>query len=158
VAIDHDRIVAVGESSSPAIRDLLPAARDLGDVAILPGLINSHTHLEFSDCNRPLGTDGMVFPDWIRLVVEHQQRRRAQLRVRSRVPPQIDRLQNALRSGIVESKYSSITTIGDIESGINSTFRSDVFEEHLPPFELINFLEVIALKERQTGDAAKHLS
>ncbi len=41
VAIDHDRIVAVGESSSPAIRDLLPAARDLGDVAILPGLINS---------------------------------------------------------------------------------------------------------------------
>ncbi len=70
VAIDHDRIVAVGESSSPEIQDLLPAARDLGDVAILPGFINSHTHLEFSDLKSPLGTSGMSFPDWIRLVVE----------------------------------------------------------------------------------------
>src|SRR6185503_14753417 len=72
VAIDHDRIVAVGESSSPAIRDLLPAARDLGDVAIFPGLINSHTHLEFSDLRQPLGSAGMLFPDWIRLVIEQR--------------------------------------------------------------------------------------
>ena len=67
VAIDHDRIVAIGEASSPAIHDLLPAARDLGDVAILPGFINPHTHLEFSDlrsaagdireCRFPIGFD-----------------------------------------------------------------------------------------------------
>ena len=75
VAIDHDRIVAVGESSSPAMHDLLPAARDLGDVAILPGFVNPHTHLEFSDLRQPLGTPGMAFPDWIRLVVEYQRQR-----------------------------------------------------------------------------------
>ena len=74
VAIDHDRIVAVGESSSPAIRDLLPAARDLGDVAILPGLINSHTHLEFSELRQPLAIPGIAFPEWIRYAVKYQRR------------------------------------------------------------------------------------
>src|SRR5262245_10891343 len=75
VAIDHDRLVAVGQSSSPSMRDLLPAARDLGDVAILPGLVNPHTHLEFSDLPQPLGTPGIAFADWIRLVVKNRRQR-----------------------------------------------------------------------------------
>ena len=63
VTIARDRIVAVGENRSghPAV--------DLGDVAILPGLINPHTHLEFSDLAEPLGRAGMAFPDWITEVV-----------------------------------------------------------------------------------------
>ena len=49
VTIAGDRIVAVGENRSgrPAV--------DLGDVAMLPGLVNPHTHLEFSHLARPLG-------------------------------------------------------------------------------------------------------
>src|SRR5690242_15052192 len=42
---------------------------DLGDVALLPGLINAHTHLEFSLLEQPLGRPGMSFPDWIAEVV-----------------------------------------------------------------------------------------
>jgi cytosine/adenosine deaminase-related metal-dependent hydrolase len=42
---------------------------DLGDAALLPGLVNCHTHLEFSDLKNPLGKPGMPFVEWIRLVI-----------------------------------------------------------------------------------------
>jgi len=48
VTIEGDRIVAVGENV------LGTRPRDLGNVAILPGLVNTHAHLEFSNLDRPL--------------------------------------------------------------------------------------------------------
>ncbi len=107
VAIDHDRIVAVGESSSPAVRDLLSTARDLGDVAILPGLINPHTHLEFSNLRVPLGTPGMAFPDWIRLVVERRRQADAKYLARESLIERIDH-------GASESSVFGTTALGDI--------------------------------------------
>ena len=46
--------------------------RDLGDVALLPGLVNAHTHLEFSSLAEPLGMPGEAFPDWIRHVLRYR--------------------------------------------------------------------------------------
>ena len=43
VTIDGQRIVAVGQQCGEG------EVRDLGNVAILPGLVNAHTHLDFSD-------------------------------------------------------------------------------------------------------------
>jgi cytosine/adenosine deaminase-related metal-dependent hydrolase len=63
VTIQGQRIVAVGKA--PAGGHL----EDLGNVAILPGPINAHTHLEFSDVPAPLGRQGMGFVDWIAEVV-----------------------------------------------------------------------------------------
>ena len=42
---------------------------DLVSVAIVPGLVNAHTHLEFSQLKQPLGQPGIKFTDWVRLVV-----------------------------------------------------------------------------------------
>jgi len=50
------------------------AVQDLGDVALIPALVNAHTHLEFSHLATPLQplTD---FPAWIRSVVQSRRER-----------------------------------------------------------------------------------
>src|SRR5262245_43702450 len=72
VTIDNERIVAVG-SRVPDGCEL----HDLGDVALLPGFVNAHTHPEFSHLSRPLGSPGMSLPEWIRLVIAERQRQDA---------------------------------------------------------------------------------
>jgi cytosine/adenosine deaminase-related metal-dependent hydrolase len=64
VGIEDGRIADVGKTPPRGERI------DLGNVAILPGFINAHTHLEFSGLSQPLGTPGMGFVDWISKVIE----------------------------------------------------------------------------------------
>ncbi|MGB2499334.1 MAG: amidohydrolase family protein, partial [Mariniblastus sp.] len=45
---------------------------ELGDGLILPGWVNAHTHLEFSDMEEPLGFPGINFTDWIRRIVKRR--------------------------------------------------------------------------------------
>lgn len=47
VAVDAERIAAVGKAGSPNA-DVYGPLRPLGSVALLPGLVNAHTHLELS--------------------------------------------------------------------------------------------------------------
>ena len=63
VTIAGERIVAVSAASSDA-------TTDLGNVAILPGLVNAHTHLEYSGLSGPLGQPGELFACWLRRVIE----------------------------------------------------------------------------------------
>lgn len=66
VTIENGKILSVG-------RDAVGShAIGLGNVALLPALINAHTHLELSGLAAPLGTPGMLFTDWIRLVVAYR--------------------------------------------------------------------------------------
>lgn len=45
--------------------------RDLGDVALLPGLVNAHTHLEFSLVEQPF-KPARPFTEWIRSLVAYR--------------------------------------------------------------------------------------
>lgn len=96
VTIDGGEIVAVGDRRSAA-----GPVEDLGDVVLLPGLVNAHTHLEFSGLLHPLGQPGMELADWIRLVIAD--------RKRSDRDPQA-----GIAQGLRENLACGVTTVGDI--------------------------------------------
>ncbi len=99
VTIDGQRIVAVGKPTEDG--DVI----DLGDVAILPGFVNAHTHLEFSYLREPLGQFGMSLVDWIRLVIA------ARANGEKSASDAFDR-------GVRECIGCGATTIGDIVTGV----------------------------------------
>jgi len=100
VTVGGGRILAVGENISGQ------PPRDLGDVALLPGLVNAHTHLEFSLLGQPLGQPGMAFADWIRSVIEW---------LRSSQPRGHD---SAILAGLAESQAAGVVAIGEIALGV----------------------------------------
>lgn len=75
-------------------------AVELGAVALVDGLVNSHTHLEFSSFSKPIPTTGR-FTDWIRAVVQHR-----------RLHPA--KVSDAIRRGLRESLESGTTLLGEI--------------------------------------------
>jgi aminodeoxyfutalosine deaminase len=66
VLVSRDRIRAVGRFSE--LQGLDPEVVDLGDSVVLPGLINSHCHLDYT---RLLGrlVPPRTFPDWIKAIL-----------------------------------------------------------------------------------------
>jgi cytosine/adenosine deaminase-related metal-dependent hydrolase len=82
---------------------------DLGDAIILPGLVNAHTHLEFSDVRTPLDADGGL-PGWIGRVVASRRERSTDVRA----------VAAAIRRGLAESAAAGVTTIGDIATVVPS--------------------------------------
>ena len=95
--VEHDgRIVYVG-----ARADAPPGADvDLGDVALLPGLVNAHTHLELTVMRGFL--EDLSFRGWI-----------VRLTRARRVALSEDALLDSARAGIAEGLLAGITTYAD---------------------------------------------
>jgi cytosine/adenosine deaminase-related metal-dependent hydrolase len=127
VTIDGDQIVAVGTKADGG------EVIDLGQVALIPGLVNAHTHLEFSYLQRPLGKAGMPFVDWIRLVIAE--------RGRGEHVPSDD-----ANHGLRESLSAGATPIGDITTGAPT-----------PGADVTNFHEVIAFSRARAESAMNAL-
>jgi cytosine/adenosine deaminase-related metal-dependent hydrolase len=74
----------------------LPCIR-LAQTAILPGWVNSHCHLEFSDLDTPIGTDGS-FDAWLRRVMEQRAATASQS-----IEDRVEQRRAAIRRGLIES-------------------------------------------------------
>lgn len=127
VVIDDDRIVAVGALAE--IRNLFPQSplKDLGEAAILPGLINVHSHLELTIFRGRL--EEPSFPRWIGEL----------MRLKAENLNDDDLLASA-RLGCVEAIRAGVTTLADTSSVaaplaalIESGQRGVIFQECFGP-------------------------
>lgn len=78
-------------------------ANQIEQAALLPMLVNAHTHLEFSGLNRPLPPPH-PFPDWIRQVIRY---RRTNL-------PDDESVDQAIQSGVQQTQAWGTGLIGEI--------------------------------------------
>lgn len=111
VTIAGERIAAVGATTREA------PVHDLGNVAILPGLVNAHTHLEFSDLASPLGSPGQGFAQWISQVTASRGRSTQVAATGGEpgaAPPQHSVPTSPVARGLAESLAAGVTTVGEI--------------------------------------------
>ncbi|MEN6458176.1 MAG: amidohydrolase family protein [Thermoguttaceae bacterium] len=130
VSFVDGRIVAVGRRRAGATA---ASCEDLGNVAILPGLVNAHAHLDFSDLPAPLGQRGIVLADWIRRVMAY--RREA-----------AERLPSAVNAGLRESARRGVTTLADMVQP-RQPGPTDA------PLSVTAFVELIAPTRDRVADA-----
>jgi aminodeoxyfutalosine deaminase len=120
IRLDGSRIATVGAEP------LSGEVSELGNAAILPGLVNAHAHLDFSDLVEPLGWPGIGFVDWLRLAIEY---RRAS-----------NPAGQTVARGLLESARGGVTTLGEIvQAGVHESFAKDSVAGNR-----IGFLELIA--------------
>jgi aminodeoxyfutalosine deaminase len=123
IAIEDGRIVAVEPGTATG-------AADLGRVAILPSLVNVHTHLELSYL-RGVVPPSPRFIDWIRPLMA----------ARRNYPDAGDpRILNAARNAIVEARAAGTGIVGDVS---NTLVTVPLLAEAAMPahvfFELLGF-------------------
>jgi len=95
--------VSDGKIAAVEARGTRTPDEDLGNVAIIPGLVNTHTHLDLSGARGLIPpTDPDHFTDWLRGVIAYR---------RTRTPEQV---QADIRDGLAECLRAGTTLIGDI--------------------------------------------
>src|SRR6185437_3412931 len=119
VTIAGERIVAV-EAHGQRRPNM-----DLGEVAVLPGLVNAHTHLDLTGLRGKCAPTA-DFTGWLRQVIAHR---------RNITPEQIE---TDVRAGLAESLRYGTTLLGDIAGQglswpilVDAPIRSVVFYELL---------------------------
>ena len=110
----------------------------LGRCRADPGAGERHTHLEFSDLKRPLGTQGDSLPAWIRTVIA--ERKRGNRRVEA-----------AIAAGRAESLKSGVTALGEISTAAPSAYASSP-----AALRMALFHEVMGFSTLRADSALRH--
>jgi cytosine/adenosine deaminase-related metal-dependent hydrolase len=108
VMVDDGRIVALGDDSARNRRSAF--VHDMGSVAIMPGLVNAHTHLELSYLRDEI-LPASSFVAWVRSLIEKRRPREEQSAA--------DILE-AVDRAIAEAVASGTAVVGDISNTLNS--------------------------------------
>lgn len=151
VTIRQGRIVSVGEEPESG------TLHELGMVALMPGLVNAHAHLEFSDLTMPLGTANTSFAQWIGEVVQHRGQINAALMHQPDALAQ--RRKRAVELGLRESLVAGVAAIGEIAT---KPWFEEPFLDFAQSADAVIFLELIGLAADRIGPlltlAREHLS
>lgn len=130
IAVDGQSIVAIGDRARVTERFPQAQSRDYGDASILPGLINTHTHLELTAMRGYLEKEEGDFFSWLKkLTLARLYRMTA------------DDLEVSALWGACEAVRAGITCVGDAsDSAITSMralskvgLRGLVFQESFGP-------------------------
>jgi cytosine/adenosine deaminase-related metal-dependent hydrolase len=127
VEVTGARITAV-HTGPPSVDALM-----INNAAIIPGLVNAHVHLEFSDREEPLAA-GASFAEWIRDVIADRLDRDSHH-------------QQSVRRGLAECAAAGNTTIGEIAT---DGWSPNVFTAETP--RVVAFRELLALEPLALGD------
>lgn len=132
VLVRGNEICAVGKwrqisTAAPAGSPVV----DLGDVAILPGLVNAHAHLDYSDMAGQLPPPHS-FTDWIKLITE------------AKSGWQIGDFAASWINGARMLLESGTTTVADVEAA--PVILPDVWAA--TPLRVFSFLEITGVRSR----------
>ena len=136
VDVDGGRVIGVGQGG-PFAAD----SRDCGHVAILPGLVNAHTHLELSHMRDRIAPSAS-FTDWARQIIDE---RRKQPHLHG---PDI---MTAIGAAIGECLQAGTAVVGDISNTL-APFKPLVES----PLAGVVFWEIIGFKIDKPDDLIEH--
>jgi cytosine/adenosine deaminase-related metal-dependent hydrolase len=108
---------------------------DVGEAAILPGLVNAHTHLDLSDLRGKAPPDP-DFTRWLRAVIRHRRQRSE------------EETAQAIRAGLNEAISFGTTLVGDIAGG---GFSWNVLSA--APLRAVVFYELLGLPRSRARKA-----
>ena len=123
-------------------------AIDLGNVAIIPALVNAHAHLEFSNLKSPV-SPAWPFPQWVERVVAIRNSRTASV-------------DDILRQGLREIRHGGTLVIGEIAtSGFEPYLAQEAFVSLCLFREIIgplaeNWPDLLAQAESHLAECASH--
>ena len=127
IALDRGRVAAVGRAGATLpFRDDAPLV-DLGEMAVMPALVNAHTHLELSWMAGRVGRHAR-FTDWVRQM----------LGMRRESSPSPDAIATSIDAAIAQARASGTGIVGDISNSLatveplrRSALQGVVFHELL---------------------------
>jgi 5-methylthioadenosine/S-adenosylhomocysteine deaminase len=112
VAVEGTKIVAIGEAAGVISRFPHASVSDFGFSAILPGLVNAHSHLELTVMRGFLEREESNFFAWLRKLTI------------ARMAMTADDLFVSATCGLIEAARAGITCVGDSSSAATQSMRA----------------------------------